>query len=736
MNKKAIFVGLSVLAAMIVGVAVLIALLYGGSDSSDEALPAKKSEALFCAVPSNAVAVAKFSDLGTASERILALDTPPAKGRGGFGKAVADAVAEGKFPELSKRAVVISFLYSRNLVPLYIFDAGRAGDTVFDDEAILLSSLASGAGLSFNDCDCSRILSVAQELRGRRILLVSPSDNIINSSLRHLNDGVSIYESTGFASVASKISAPSELFVSMAESEHIFPALLSSECRPYSRFLASFSDWAGVELSFDETGVELYGKVFSGRPTDFAGVPASLKSASCDVFSVAPANTLYALSLPLASASEYVSAYDSWLDKRMKLSEVQSRRKALASKGGTSPFEWMSSLRPSEVAVVSFVSGGKIQTVNLLHSSKIKETSEIQTFVFSGYMASLFGDVFAREDESCSFCTGGWLITGSREAVEEWASGRAGEYILYSKLCDASLKSSIPSSGTAVLYLSLDEDASAPTSVFNHEVSSKISGKLAGCDIMPAFLCLSSEKKSDLTFELRVARAEMKRSKAPETERDVHITVPGGPFVVRNSATGKNNSFVQNANLTLSLKDENGKGIWTVPFSEKLCGTVSNVDYFANGKIQFLFGSGSKIYLIDRLGRFVKPFPLELGKKIVLGPAVFDFSGARKYNILVLHDDNTVRMYNLQGKVPDGWKDITSEDAIVSLPERVVSGGSSFWVVRTSRQTLIFPFMGGEALTNFSGDAMLLPDADVAVAEDGVLTARSYNGKTQKIKIR
>ena len=215
----------------------------------------------------------------------------------------------------------------------------------------------------------------------------------------------------------------------------------------------------------------------------------------------------------------------------------------------------------------------------------------------------------------------------------------------------------------------------------------------------------------------------MKRSKAPETERDVHITVPGGPFAVRNSATGKNNSFVQNANLTLSLRDENGKGIWTVPFSEKLCGTVSNVDYFANGKIQFLFGSGSKIYLIDRLGRFVKPFPLELGKKIVLGPAVFDFSGARKYNILVLHDDNTVRMYNLQ-------------DSIVSLPERVVSGGSSFWVVRTSRQTLIFPFMGGEALTNFSGDAMLLPDADVTVAEDGVLTARSYNGKTQKIKIR
>ena len=230
--------------------------------------------------------------------------------------------------------------------------------------------------------------------------------------------------------------------------------------------------------------------------------------------------------------------------------------------------------------------------------------------------------------------------------------------------------------------------------------------------------------------------ADMKRSKAPETERDVHITVPEGPFTVKNSATGKNNSFVQNQNLTLSLRDENGKGMWTVPFSEKLCGTVSNVDYFANGKIQFLFGAGSKIYMIDRLGRFVSPFPLDLGKKIVLGPAVFDFSGARKYNILVLHDDNTIRMYNLQGNVPDGWKDITSTDTIVSLPERVVSGNNSCWIVRTSRQTLVFPFMGGAPLTDFSGDAMLLPSTDVSVTENGEVSAKSYNGKIQRIKIR
>lgn len=239
-----------------------------------------------------------------------------------------------------------------------------------------------------------------------------------------------------------------------------------------------------------------------------------------------------------------------------------------------------------------------------------------------------------------------------------------------------------------------------------------------------------------MTLDFTILRADMKRSKAPETERDVHISVPDGPFTVKNSATGKNNTLVQNPNMTLSLRDENGKGLWTVPFSEKLCGTVTGVDYFSNGKIQFLFGAGSKIWLLDRLGRFVKPFPLELGKKIVLGPAAYDFSGAKKYNILVLHDDNTIRMYNLQGKVPEGWQDITSADTIVSLPERVVAGQKSFWVVRTSRQTLVFPFMGGRTLTDFSGDSMLMPDTAVKADADGSLSAVSYSGKTRKIKLK
>ncbi len=731
MNRKTLVIGLSALTLMVVGIAVLIAILFGGSDSGARISQSKKSEPLFCAVPSNAVAVVKFADLRTAACRIP-VSGKSGQGAGAFIGAISSNI--GQLTELSARPMVVSMFYSRELVPLFIFDAGSPEETAMDPEIGRLREIAGACGLSVTDCDCSRILSVQPGLREKRILLVSPSDNVVNSSLRHLNDGVSVYDSEGFSEVQDRVCSESSLFVSVSDSEQILPAILGSSCRECFRFLASFSGWAGFEVDFADSGVGICGTAVPAGQTDFVNVLASLRGAQSELFGILPSYTVRALSLPMDSVSEYEKAYDSWLDGLMKLSDAKTGRSALAKANGISPEAWLSGLGPEEVAVASFRCGNALRTVNLVRGRKLRDSDGIQPFSGAGCLAALFGDVFRREDESCSFVSGGWLITGSREAVEEWSSGRASEYSLRSKLCDAGLKSSIPSSGVVLAYFSANEDAALSSSSFTTSASDALSGILAGCDIMPMFMCISSDRKSPPVIDFSLSKADMKRSKAPVTERDVHIDVPEGPFTVKNSATGKNNTLVQNGNMTISLKDENGRGMWTVPFSEKLCGTVSDVDYFGNGKIQFLFGAGSKIHLLDRLGRFVRPFPVELGKKIVLGPAVFDFSGAKRYNILVLHDDNSIRMYNLQGRVPQGWRDITSEDTIVALPELLTSGQKSFWVVRTSRQTLVFPFMGGTALTDFSGDDMLLPDTAVKAGADGLLSGVNYRGKTVKIK--
>jgi hypothetical protein len=195
------------------------------------------------------------------------------------------------------------------------------------------------------------------------------------------------------------------------------------------------------------------------------------------------------------------------------------------------------------------------------------------------------------------------------------------------------------------------------------------------------------------------------------------------------------NRFYQNSHLSLCLS-ENGKDLWGVPFKEPICGTAQNVDYYANGKLQIIFGAGSRIYMIDRLGRYVTGFPVDLKKEILIGPDVYDFNGTKKYNIMVLHKDNTLEMYNLKGEKPASWKGIRAEETIKALPERISVGGNSFWVVRTSIQTLIYPFYGGEPFTVFKGDQMIRPDSDIKIIDGMTVEVACYDGKRRTVKIR
>lgn len=201
-----------------------------------------------------------------------------------------------------------------------------------------------------------------------------------------------------------------------------------------------------------------------------------------------------------------------------------------------------------------------------------------------------------------------------------------------------------------------------------------------------------TQEVQDTAENVDDAIAEAKAVEEPE------VAVPEGPWEVKNAATGKICLFGQKEDMSLYL-EQDGKTLWSQPFKGgKLCGNAAAVDYYNNGKLQYAFAAVSKIYLYDRLGRPVKGFPTELGKEILLGPAVYDFNGLKRYNILVLHADNSIQMYNFKGVRPDKWKGIAPEAKILSLPELITEGKDSFWLVRTAAGEEKWPFYGGEKL--------------------------------------
>ena len=125
------------------------------------------------------------------------------------------------------------------------------------------------------------------------------------------------------------------------------------------------------------------------------------------------------------------------------------------------------------------------------------------------------------------------------------------------------------------------------------------------------------------------AEPEAKKPEASNTEASKADTPAAKPaakqdklleFKVKNSATNKINTLRQNADNSLSLLDHNGKSLWKIAFPGPIVGNVEQIDIYSNLKIQYLIAEGSKLHLIDRLGREVKNFPLALGSKALGGP--------------------------------------------------------------------------------------------------------------------
>ena len=756
MNRKSILICIAVLLVLVVGVAVAVFFLYSGTGSrtSRHGVSAGDPEyGIFQAVPSDALAVLHFDRLETLAESVsgrMSLSRLVPEGR--F-SAFLDSlsVRSASLGGLRSSGAVLSFHYVGGIEPLLVVDACRAGADMTEEIAVI-EKIAEEAGLYCAVTDCSDGAQPDSYLAKRKIVSVSSTDVLPGSSLRHISRGVSVLDKDGFhEALASVRGGIGEAVISNSGSGRILEHFFTLDYRRYSDFLRRVSEWTA--FSFDVISPErivLSGSCVSGDgPDRFMNVFRSSSGAASEVFSVLPSYTVSAFSVPVGNVDEYIAAYAAYADTRIGRIKYDAGHEELRKRAGISPSEWARRLDIKEVSRASFYVGNSLESVLLFRPGRSGmavfntgtsagdggNNAAAGDFIYSGFASSLFGSLFSLPDESRFICMEGWVIVGSDAALQEYSSGRALDNTLASYMESAGMSADYRAQTQHFLgYYSMTADSRSLEEIFRPAYAGRLSVSFGDVSYAPVLFSITSSKGKD-KVSLTVGCIEEVISKAPSFERDTVITVPKGPFKVRNSGTGKINSFYQQDNMYLCLNDENGKGMWAAEFSSPICGRASTIDYFANGRLQIIFASGSKLYLIDRLGRWVRPFPLELGKAIRLGPDVYDFNGRRTYNVMVLHTDNTIEMYNLKGKKPAAWKGITASETIKGLPEPVKVDGSTWWVVRTSIRTLIFPFYGGEPVQTGEGDRMIRPDSKVLPVSGGVRVT-GYDGRTVTVELK
>ncbi|MBE9484963.1 MAG: DUF3352 domain-containing protein, partial [Bacteroidetes bacterium] len=213
--------------------------------------------------------------------------------------------------------------------------------------------------------------------------------------------------------------------------------------------------------------------------------------------------------------------------------------------------------------------------------------------------------------------------------------------------------------------------------------------------------------------------------------------VYGQPYFVKDHRTNNLKIVAFDTLNNMYLIDHDGNIDWKLNIGEKVISDVQTVDFYKNGKIQYLFNTANRIYLIDLLGRDVEGYPIQLKDKATNGLAVIDYDGDKNYRILIALDDNRVYNYDIKGKKVDGWKNPLSKGRVTARVRHLREAGKDYIIIADSEGNVKITDRRGRNRINLKSDLANGLRSDFYVNETnskGIILTTDESGKLTYIK--
>lgn len=157
------------------------------------------------------------------------------------------------------------------------------------------------------------------------------------------------------------------------------------------------------------------------------------------------------------------------------------------------------------------------------------------------------------------------------------------------------------------------------------------------------------------------------------------------PFVVRNHTDKSLETLVQDSTSMIYLMGANQEVLWLDSIVGRINSPVFQIDYYKNGKLQYLFSTPRHIYAIDRTGEDLPGFPVEFkGKTDIAFFMVVDYDKSRNYRYFFADTRGDLYITDKDGKVLDGWGPKEIKHPLASAPTHLRVRGQDFLIALQS----------------------------------------------------
>jgi L-rhamnose mutarotase len=152
-----------------------------------------------------------------------------------------------------------------------------------------------------------------------------------------------------------------------------------------------------------------------------------------------------------------------------------------------------------------------------------------------------------------------------------------------------------------------------------------------------------------------VTNGHTKIEKSSNWQVQLDAPIAAGPFLVKNHINKGQNILVQDAFNKLYMLNAKGDIVWSQLLKEPIISRVFNLDYYKNGKYQYLFNTANYMYLIDINGNAVADYPIQLNAEATAGVQVLDYNRTKDYRLLISCKNGEIYNYTSNGRLLKGW---------------------------------------------------------------------------------
>lgn len=237
-----------------------------------------------------------------------------------------------------------------------------------------------------------------------------------------------------------------------------------------------------------------------------------------------------------------------------------------------------------------------------------------------------------------------------------------------------------------------------------------------------------------------IIKKSKKRALANTISEEFNITLESDvltePQFVTNHRTKQKEIIVQDINNQLYLISNTGNILWKKRLNGPVLGEVKQIDMYKNGRLQLAFATPKRVYVLDRNGNDVAPFPMKFNDNITQPLSVFDYDKNKNYRFLVTQN-NELLMFDRKGKTVRGFK-YQKDNTITKQPKHFRVRNKDYIVFTSNNKMKVLNRRGDQRVNvketvNFSENPIFLyKNTFASTTVNGELTQTNIKGAVSK----